>query len=302
MSTGIKGQFGLVAESTYGTLVTVTEFFPVEAFSIKESVDRIEDDTVVSGRRVMKSTQWGSGASTVAGSVNTLLWTTATRTVLEHMFGGETGVGPYTYIPTDLEGQSTTMQGGIPGTGGTVHPFTWGGCKVGSWEIRASEGNSVTLALDVMGQTQATGTALATASYGDLVPFRFQQASITIAAASYKVESLRLAGNNGLVERRFNGQVTTEEPLEGEKRTYAGSFTGEFIDLTQMNRFINGTEAALVSTFTDGANSLVITSNVRFDGETPSLNGNGIVPLDVPFKCVSDTSDAAAITAVLTLA
>lgn len=302
MTTGINGQFGLKAESTYGTAVTVDEFFPILSENIDYTVDRIEDETIISGRRVMKSTQWKAGAVGVAGPVQTLLWTTATRTLFTQMFGTETGAGPYTYTPGDLKGTSMTVQVGRPGTGGTTHPFTFDGCKVASWEIAASEGQTVTLGLDLIGQGMTTATALATASYGDLEPFCYTQASITIGGSSYLVNSFRIAGDNNLTERRFDGQNYTEEPLAAGMRTYDGAFSSEFIDLTQMNRFVNGTEAALVATFSNGTQSVVITTNVRFDGQTPALSGTGIVPLDVPFKCVSNTSDAAAITAVVTLA
>lgn len=302
MSTGIKGQWGLKEESTWGTAVTVDEFFPIMSHSVNEDIDRIESDTQIAGRRTMDSTQWKEGARSVGVSVQSLLYATGTRNLLKQMFGGETGAGPYTYTPTDLEGTSFTGQVGIPGTGGTVHPFTYSGAKVSSWEIAANEGNNVTLGWDILAKDVTTGTALATASYGTLNPFCFVNSSFTIAGSAYKVKQFRLAGNNSLVERRFDGQNHTDEPLEEDLRVYDGSFTSEFIDLTQMNRFRNGTEAALVSTFNDGAgNTLVITKNVRFDGSTPDLAGRGIVDLDVPYKCVGST-DAAAITAVLTLA
>ncbi len=303
MSTGLEGQFGLVPEVTYGTLVTVTEFFPILSENINLDIARIEDDTIIAGRRLQQSTQWGAGAQTVSGPVQTLLWTTATKTLLKNMFGTESGAGPFTYIPGSLLGDSMTIQVGRPGTGGVVHPFTFSGCKVGSWEIAASEGQAVTLGLDIMGQDQTTGTALASASYGDLNPFRFTHATFTIAATAYTVSQFRLSGDNALEERRFDGTDITIEPLESGERVFDGSFTAEFIDLTQMNRYVNGTEAALVASFNDGGgNTLVITMNTRFDGATPSLSGKGVLEIDVPFKCVSTTSDAAACTAVLTLA
>lgn len=300
MSTGINGQFGLAAESTYGTAVTVTEFFPIISENLKETIARIDDDTQIAGRRMRDSTQWGPGAVSVAGSVQTLLFKTGTRTLLEHMIGTEAGAGPYTYTPGSLVGDSMTMQVGRPSTDGTVNPFTFAGMKVASWEIAAAEGQSVTLGLDCIGQSMTTATALATASYGSLVPFRYVDASLTIAGSAYKVKQLRLSGNNMLTERRFDGQNTTEEPLEEDLRDYGGSFSSEFIDLTQVNRFRNGDEAAFVVTFSNGAQSLVFTMNCRFDDGNPALAGRGILDLDVPFVCV-DSTDASAFTATLTL-
>jgi hypothetical protein len=46
---------------------------------------------------------------------------------------------------------------------------------------------------------------------------------------------------------------------------------------------------------------LVITMNVRFDGETPTISSpDDLVAQTMNYKAVSTTSDAAAITAVLT--
>jgi hypothetical protein len=66
--------------------------------------------------------------------------------------------------------------------------------------------------------------------------------------------------------------------------------------LTALNRFINGTEAALVLTFNAGASAqTTFTMNVRFDGEDPDL-GAELLEQPLSFKAVSSTSDAAALT------
>ena len=63
----------------------------------------------------------------------------------------------------------------------------------------------------------------------------------------------------------------------------------------------NGTENALVLTIDAGsAAKCVITTNVRYDGSTPEVQGRGVTALKVPFKCLGPSTDAGAITAVLT--
>jgi len=54
----------------------------------------------------------------------------------------------------------------------------------------------------------------------------------------------------------------------------------------------------MVLDFTSGTDRVTITTNVRFDGESPQVGGREILTQSVPFKCVG-TTDAAAITAVL---
>ncbi len=110
---------------------------------------------------------------------------------------------------------------------------------------------------------------------------------------------MTLAGDNALSERFFICQDTTEEPLETGLRSYTGTVSADFEDLTAYNRFVNGTEAALVLTCTAGSNTLVATCNVRFDGKTPNVGDRGVIEQSLPFVCLGST-DAAAITVVIT--
>ncbi len=83
-------------------------------------------------------------------------------------------------------------------------------------------------------------------------------------------------------------------------REYTGTVVSDFEGLTEYNRFLDGDEFALVFKFDDGTNSLTITQNVRYNGDTPTVSDMGLLDHSLPFKAISGTSDAAAITAVLT--
>ncbi len=151
------------------------------------------------------------------------------------------------------------------------------------------------------GGTLVLGLALAAASYATLTPLHFLHGAVTIAGASVPVSEATISGDNGLdVDRRFLGQAGISEPLEAELRTYDGSLTCEFSNLTQYRRFLNASEVALVLTLTSGADIVTVTMNVRFDGETPAVDGTGIVGQPIPFKAVASGADSTAITVVLT--
>ena len=151
------------------------------------------------------------------------------------------------------------------------------------------------------GVTLTIGMPLASATLPENIrPLKFNHGAITINGTAVPVKAISLAGDNGLAsDRMFIGSEYIAEPLEADLRTYDGSVDIEFTDLTQYDRFINGTEVALVLAFTSGADSVTITTNVRYDGAAAAVAGKGIVEQSLPIKCVGDGSDGDAITVVL---
>lgn len=307
LQSGLAAQIGYANESTPGTGVTVTRFLPLVSETMVDDVERLESAGIIAGRRTMASSQWKAGREVIAGSVQHELTDNSVGLLLDHTFGtnNTTGAGPYTHTmsPGDLTGKSFTTQIGRPDVSGTVQPFTFAGCKIASAQIAGSAGAIATLGLDIVGMSETTATALASASYGSSdACFTFVQGAVTVAgsAPSPVVSAFTLDIDNGLNADRFTaGSATTAEPLEAALRTYTGNIDMEFKDLTEYNRYKNATEAAVVLSFTLGANSLTITMNCRFDAATPNVSGPGIVTLSAPFKALSDTDDATAITAVL---
>ena len=308
LASGLAAQLGLKEETTYGTAVTVDTFGEFVSESIKFDRSRIESAGLRAGRRVLH--RWAQGSQRAAGdlelelpNVGVIGW------LLKHAFGGvaTTGSGPYvhTFTPGDLAGKGLTVQIGRPDMGGTVRAFTYNGAKVTSWSIAASVDEYVKATFSLYALAEATGTALATASYpAGLAPFVFTGAQLDIAGSGIAVKDITLSGDNTLATDRHRQRASDPEqslePLESNLREYAGSLSADFEDLTAYTRFTAGTEAALVATFTSGSDTLVVTTNVRFDGETPVVGGPDLLEQPLSFKCLSGTSDAAAITAVLT--
>lgn len=307
LKSGLAAQLGIKAETTFGTFVAPTRFHPLISESISEEIERIESEGIVAGRRILASAQWAPGNVTVAGDIQTELFQQGMGALLKQCFGAvsTSGSDPYTHTltPGDLDDDSLSLQVGIPDVAGTVQPFSVAGVKVTDWELSVDAGGLVMLSTSIVGQSLVTSEALATASFGSggVTPFTFKHASATVAGGAANVKKLTLSGSNGLdTDRRFIGSATISQPLEAELREYTGVVDLEFESLTHMNRFRNGTEVALVATISAGASaSLTITTNVRFDGATPEVDGKGVVQLSTPFKCVAPTTDASAITAVL---
>lgn len=304
MSGGADGQIGWKSESTPGTAITVDTFQPIRSENIKQNINYLDTQTI-SARKVLRLTKPGS--KMVEGGISMELPNEDIAVFMKHMFGGvaTTGAGPFvhTYTPADLTGDSLTVQVGRPASTGTVHPFTYAGCKVNEWTISANIDEIATLDASIIGMTEVVTTpALATASYAsNWEPFVFTEASITIGGSSVgTVRSASLTGNNAVERRLRFGAATSLQPLEIGLRSYTGTVTTDFDALTHYALFTAGTETALVLTFDNGTDTLVITMNVMFTGETPELSGFDLLAQNLPFRCISSTSDAAAITAVLT--
>lgn len=300
MPGGAEAQIGWASESVVGTAVTVTKFLPFRSENIKQNIEYMDTQTL-SSRLTLRKTK--AGRKSVEGGFTTELPNVTLATLLKHMMGtaaAPTGTGPYThsFTPGATTALGLTVQVGRPATDGTVHPFTYAGCKVSEWTIAATVGEIATLEVSLIGMTETTGTALATAAYSSSwSPFVFTEAALTVAGgASSNVREITISGNNQIEARHRLGSATSKNPLGIGVREYAGTVVTDFDALTDYNRFVNGTEAALVATFTSGTDVLTITQNVQFVGETPEVSGNELLAQNLPYRALSSTSDAAAIT------
>lgn len=302
MPGGADGQIGWKTEVTPGTGVTVDTFQPLRSESLRQDINYLDTQTL-SARKVLRLTK--PGEKSVQGGISLELANTDVAVLFKHMFGAvdTTGSDPYTheYTPGDLTGDSLTIQVGKPDSGSTVRPFTYAGCKVASWTIASTVGQIATLDLNILGMSETTGTALASASYDSTwEPFVFTEASLEIdAAAIGTVREFSLTGDNSIQLRHRLGSATSKQPLGIGLHSYTGTVVTDFDDLTQYAKFVAGTEAALEVVFDNGTETLTITMNVQFVGETPALSGFELLAQRLPFRCVSSTSDADAITAVL---
>lgn len=307
--SGLFSQLGLVAETTYGTPVVVTRFYPLVDESLSQEIDRMESEGIIAGQRVIRSQQWAPGRVSVTGDVGLEWYQQFTGLLWSHMLGSITstaaaGIATHTATPGDLTGKSLTVQmGRAPSGSSTALPFTYLGCKVQSWELAVATGEIATLGLTLLAQTETDGIALAAASYGADAgkPFTYVQGAVSISGSSVCVRELQVSGENSLADdRECIGQAFIDQPLEMDLRTYEGTATLEFTSMAMYDRFVDGVEAPIVLSMSASASAqAVVTMNARFDGVTPNVDGRDLIVVDVPFKCIGTTTDASAITVVL---
>lgn len=368
--SGISAQIGFAVESTYGVAATPTVFVPFVSESLRSERERIKSESIIAGRRTRTSEQVNEGNVMVSGDIQLELYPDDFLKLLKVAFGtvSTTGSDPYTHVftPADTFSDSLTIQVGRPGVGGTVHPFTYVGCKIISWEIAGSQGEYVTVGISVLAKreidhrqvtdgvttssdatvtsasaaftsedvgkpisgtgisagttiasvTSATsielsaaatasgtgvtldiGVPLASASITAQRPYHFIDAAVTAAGSTVKAKSFTISGAVALADdRRFLGTRYIDEPIENELMEFSGSVEAEFIDMTQYRRYTNFEEFDVSVAITSGADSVTITGNAYYIGETPQVSGRAIIPQNLPFEFVSDDDDAATMT------
>lgn len=303
--TGLASQFGFKKETTWGTAVTVDKFLPYLNESISGGPEPLVSEAIIANRLHVDAAQHTTGNESYKGEVQFELYDHATAALLEGCLGtlATTGTNPYTHTFTPGEPlPSYTMQVGVPDVSGTVRTKTYAGVVIESWELAAEAGKIVTFGISVSAKSCLYNTALASVSYPSaLVPVRYVGGALSLYGSAVECKAIKVRGDNKLTydERRYLGAATVGgKQVSQATRDYGGDITLEFgNNFTEHARFVAGTQGALSLVFTVGSNTLTLTSNIVYTGETPKVGGKGIVDQPLPFMMLGST-DAAAITMV----
>jgi hypothetical protein len=276
-ASGLSGQVGAVAESTYGTAVTVTHFYEflsenfqfvpawLDGMGLKagQAYNRASRTVVsqfdVNGDLTMEHTS-GEAANAVADSMG-FWWKYAlgsTLTTPTLVLGTA-----YKQVHTNgsKAGQFMTVQVGRPQISGvTVQPFTYTGVKVTDWEFSCNDNQIAQLKVTCDGRNESTAVGLAAASYP--TPnglFSFANASIMTlgGTASTSAGETTIAGGSTLgslvngvdiisstpmkVDRYGLGNAGLKgEPIENAIPTITGTLTTEFFSRTELYDVFKG--------------------------------------------------------------
>jgi hypothetical protein len=309
IGSGISSQLGMSEETTYGTGVTVTRFMEFLKESMKLNIDRIESKGLRAGTRTQRADRWKPNRKGCEGSIDLEvasvgfgLWFKAAFGAVATAAAGTTGK-KHTFT-LGANAPSYTVQVGRPSTDGTVQPFTYLGTRVKGAELSCDVDGFLSLTLDCDAQDETTGTALATASYPTAQEvFAFTQGIVTFGGAPIDVTKFSVKIDQGLnVDRYYiRGNPLKKQPMAGYA-TVTGEIDMTFDSLADYTRFTAGTTGALVATFTGatyeaGQNFKVVITcpAVRFDGDTPNVDGPDILTLSLPFTAMDDGTTGAPI-------
>ena len=180
-ASGLSGQVGAVAETTYGTPVTVTHFYEflsenfqfVPAFldgaglksgqAYNRATRTVVSQFDVNGDLTMEHTS-GEAATAVADSMG-FWWKWALGSALTTPVVVLGTAFKQIHTNGSKAGQYITCQVGRPQISGvTVQPFTYTGVKCTDWEFSCNDNQIAQLKVTFDGQTELTSTGLAAAS------------------------------------------------------------------------------------------------------------------------------------------
>jgi hypothetical protein len=195
-----------------------------------------------------------------------------------------------------------TMQIGRPDNTGTVQPFSYLGCKIVAGELSNSVDGYLMFKATVDAADETTSSGLAAVSYPSSDELlNFTGGALTIGGVAVAtVHDISINAAINLKTDRYGIRASTikKEPYADDFVLVTGTVTTEFESLTAYNRYVNGTTAAIVGTWT-GATALegaifpqvVATMPVcRFDGDTPNLAGKSMLTQQLKFKALYDGS------------
>jgi hypothetical protein len=297
IKSGLAAQFGMKAESIWGTPVTVDRFYYFDSDTVKPNIQKVRLRGLGSGvfdRTAHQVTNVFGYAGTTQHTVfdksfGLLLKACMGAAAIEQV--GSTTEYKQTFTPhaTGHQGSHYTVQIGTPGTDGTVRTRTYDGGKVTGWELKSGENEPVTLIVSWFFRDCVTNTALASASYASgWTPYVFSDCAWTIGGSGVYVKSWSIKGDNGLtVDRRGLAQVKSLEPVQTGPNRYTASLEMEsFVDLTHYAAMLAGTQQGAVLTITgdtipaeSNPFKLVATfAAMDIEGEGVSVPGEGIVP------------------------
>src|SRR6266702_3786866 len=270
-ASGLSGQVGAVAETTYGTPVTVTHFYEflsenfqynpawLDGAGLKagQAYNRASRTVVsqadVNGDLTMEHTS-GEAATAIADSMG-FWWKYALGSAFTTPVVVVGTAFSQTHVNGSKAGQFLTVQVGRPQISGvTVQPFTYTGVKITDWEFSCNDNQIAQLKVTCDGQTELTSTGLAAASYP--TPnglFSFANASVmTIGGTATTTAGVTTIAGGSSLGSLVNGVVITGstpmkadryglgnaglkgEPIENAIPTITGTLSTEFFSRTEL--------------------------------------------------------------------
>lgn len=309
--SGLAAQIGIAAETTWGTFVAPDHWYEFNEEDLSLSIERVESAGLRANNRVLRTDRWAAGQQRVEGSVTMDVPSKSFGLLAKHALGsasistpsGATNTRLHTHTLGDPYGLGLTVQVGRPDSGGTVRAFSYAGAKISELTLSNSVDEILQAEIGLVAQSESTSEALATASYpsGNQL-FIWTSGDIKIGGSTVGVVTdFEVTINNGLKDDRyFLGAATMSEPIIADMTTIEGTMTVEFDSLTNYNRYVNGTLAAVSAKWTAATEIEsgfspyveVLIDDARFDGATPNVGGPDVLTHELSFKGLYDGSNA----------
>lgn len=321
--SGLAAQLGAANESTYGTRVAANHFYEFSEEDMSLDQSRVQASGISGSdggaSSVERSDRFALGKRKAGGKVTfspkgdapTGVMTKSFGLWFEHIVGGAPAITTpgggtltrdHAYTTGDPYGLSLTVQIGRPDVSGTIRVHEFEGCKVLAAEFNQEIDQWLGLEVELDAEDETTSQTLATASYtASREIFHWGQCGFQIGGGSVDILSLKWRVENPLKtdRHRIGSSLLAKQPVLNGRRMITGEVEIEYGGLTEYNRYINGTVASAIATWTsttaiEGAlfPRLILTgNNCRWDKPSgPNVKGPDLVTFTAPFKCLYDGS------------
>ena len=330
IASGLSAQVGWSEETTYGTAVTVAKFAEFNQESVKLNIGRIESKSIRAANRVLRNDRWIANKKGAAGDLEVEVQSKGMGLLFKHMLGSSVITTPggatlsrkHRYILGDIgagANPSLTVQVGRPDIAGTVQPFTYKGVRVKDWEMSCDVDGILMLKLGLDAQDETTATGLAAASFpATSEVLNYVGGSFTLGGTytlatdvvaggtAFDVMKFNVKSDNKINDGRYFIRANTlkKAPILADLVDTTVTADVEFNTLTDYNRFANGTTGVFYALFAGSTIETtfkyqveVIFPVVRFDGETPTIQGNDVTTHTISMKPLFDgTNDPLVVT------
>ncbi|MFD0353514.1 phage tail tube protein [Streptomyces sp. NPDC127110] len=318
IGSGLGGQLGMVAESTYGTFVAPTRFleFTKESLVLKKTT--AQSAGVAAGRLLPLSTRRVLTQVEVTGSIDLEVTHTGMGLLLQALMGttvtpaqqGGSAAYLQTHTLADSFGKSLTIQKGIPLTTGTVTDKSFLGCKVTGAEFSCEVGGMLMSSWEIDGKTCDEAQTLATASYPSRKPFHFGQMAVKTGtyaseAALDGVRKVSVKVERPMATDRFYaGQAgLKKEPISNDLVKITGSIEMDYVNTTLDDLHTSDAATSLVLEWI-GANIAssydetfrITLPAIKVDEAPPAIEGFDVIKPTYNFTALYDGTNQVAIT------
>ena len=316
--TGGSSPTASVAHTTtgsgYGAGGTVTRFLEIENESLSNQIQQVESSALRANNRFLRTDRWALNRKGAGGDVNFEVMNTGFGLLFKQLMGASSITTPsgasltrlHTYTCADMTGQSHYVQIGRPDTNQEANPFNYIGGKITAAEFTNDVDGLLLLKATYDFQDEQQTTTLAAASYpSSQQPFNWIQGTVQIQGATVGyVNKVSVQIENTLNAGRYflRGGYVKSEPIPNGYAKISGTLSMEFNDTTAYNRFVTGTTASVVLTWTGAqieattppySYQVVMTiPNARFDGTTPNVAGPDVLGFDMPFTGLYDGTNS----------
>jgi len=291
---GYLSYLGIKKEGTYGSFESPTRYIPLISENFKP--DKAWVPRVSELRATRFPTTPLQGRIFVSGGVKVNAYPNMIGEFLATFFGDPQTTNPsgsvYQHIFTP--GVAVDRQLSMKIQKGGANPLECAGFMID--ELEFSCDNAGALIMEVKGGAKsAVEGSSDSPTYVETIPFLFHHATISAASTSRYADNFVLNGKNSLKLENFKvgGGQYTQKPVLADVPEFGGSFTWDFEDWTDYDKFMAFTDVAISVVYTsteliEAGNHYTLTFTIpkaRYENNVPEVGASGLITVTQNFKC-----------------